>query len=247
MLIENKVTPLTGELGMGIVPNSGINNQNLSGTSMSHLGVLTTIKYATSFKPTISNEWKSLAKNRLNFAVSEARNQAKRDPQHLQNREWNDCKFDFLRAELYIKRMKIIDPEFNIKIEKVKSNLAEIKQSLANDEDPLIFTFIENLENACDAKPFIEPTETLLNLVNHSFPIILGSTTIQGKYVDDPDNVFDEHTVRGEVPLKEMHVAFTEEEHVEQLKELLNQAGLEIEVMSLNALKILGGMKKSTI
>ncbi len=89
----------------------------------------------------------------------------------------------------------------------------------------------------CDTPPFINPTREIQEGILNSFPIVLGSTNIEGKAAYDK---LDEHLVGGTVSLQNIHVAFTTSENVEKLREMIAKAGLKIEVMDFDALKLLG-------
>ncbi|MCE2982881.1 MAG: hypothetical protein LW832_04870, partial [Parachlamydia sp.] len=240
MLLKKNIIPLTGELGQGIIPDTGVNNTKLSGTSVSQTGVKTTLDYATSFKPDVNREWNYLSKDSIGRKLKYAMQEISKNPDHLNTFDGQGTKFDFLRAELYIGRMKVVDPDFDVKVSQLSQHLDELKQDLKGKNSPsVIIDFIESLEEACSTPPFIEPTHALRELVNDSFPIIFGSTSVKGNILEGTD--LDEHLVKGKVPLKKMHIAFTEEDKMEQLNVIIENSKLNIEVMSFNALKILGG------
>lgn len=241
MLMEKKIIPLTGELGQGILPGMGVNYENISGTSMSRLGVTTTLNYASSFKMNPTGEWDYLSKGNLMKKLKNAELVVREDPD-FESYDSVGVKFDFLKAEMYIGRMKVVDPDFSNKVGDLQIALSELKHSLQEKNgSPVLVSLITRLEDACFAEPFVEPTPVLQKLVNDSFPIILGSTSQPGEYLDTPTNDLDEHLIQGAMPLTEIQVAFCDEERIDQLQGLIAEAGLDIEVMSFNALKILGG------
>jgi hypothetical protein len=246
MLLKKNIIPLTGELGIGIQPGAGVNNSNISGTSLSPLGVKITLEYSNSFTPKIANEWKYLSKSNLTKITMFAEDTLTRNSD-LESSEWNGNKFDFLKAELYIGRMKVLDPEFSNKVDTLKNEIAEIKLSLIAKNSPSeVISMLDHLEMACDSEPFIEPTDQLRGLVNDSFPIIFGSTSIKGEYAEGLNDL-DEHVVSGSVSLKKTQIAFTEDQNVELLQSLIAESGLKIEVMNFNALRILGGTNSTTL
>lgn len=244
LLSKHNIIPLTGELGQGILPGSGINNSNISGTSLSKLGVKTTVEYAKDFNPIKNNnssEWKYFEESNINKKLKLAENELKNNP-NLEG-SWGDgIKFDFLKAEILIGRLKVMDPDFEKNSVKFVELLDKLEIKYTSENKEYMLPFINNWKIACQAPPFIEPTENLRSLIQNSFPVILGSTIIQ-PVVSPNVNDLDEHIVKGDIPLEQMSVAFTEPEYVAQLEELLMSNNMNIEVMTFDALRVLGGSR----
>lgn len=233
VLLEHKIIPLTGELSMGIIPGMGVNNTNLSGTTLSRIGIKTTIEYSQEFKANTREEWRYLSKGKLEGIIERVLNVLKVDPE-LKSDFAPGVKFHFLKAGIYINRLKVIDPEFESKISEFKENVVFLKEKYR--EYPEIISLLIPLISECDTPPFIEPTPEIRLSVSDSFPIILASTSVEGNpHFQD----LDEHIVSGAVSLENIQIAFTESNYVERLKKTIKESGLNIEVLSFDALKLL--------
>lgn len=232
-LLERNIIPLTGELKIGIT-GSGANIENISGTSVSRLGVETVISYASDFKASVTEEWKKVSLAHINKIIMLTESTLANDP-NLEGRFAESTKFDWLQVGLYVERLKVIDPDYSEKISEVKSHLEKlILDRQEKSENKKLLEFLENLLDKCDKPPFIEPTESIRSSVMESFPIVLAASDVVGTLIDE---YLDEYAVKGLIGLEKISIAFTTSENVDRLKKLIEEADLDIEVMDFNALK----------
>lgn len=232
-LLKNNIIPLSGELGMGIT-GTGVNKENISGTSISRLGAETTISYASDFKASAAEEWKKLSSPHINKIIGLTELTLSKDP-NLQGNFAENTKFDWLQVGLYVERLKVMDPDYSEKISEVKSLLDKLideKKDVPGQEK--ILPFLEDLRQKCDTPPFIKPTQSIRESVTDSFPIVLAASNVSGSLINE---ALDEYAVKGSVSLEKISVAFTTSEHVDRLQQMVTEAGLDIEVMDFNALK----------
>ncbi|CRX38040.1 hypothetical protein [Estrella lausannensis] len=232
-LLKNNIYPLSGELRMGISA-TGVNQDRISGTSISRLGVKTTISYASDFVATATDEWKGVSPAQINKFIGYTESTLKYDPK-FEGDAAEGNKFDWLRVGLYIERLKVIDPDYSENISAIKEHLDALideKEGVPGQE--IVLQFLKDVRDICDTPPFINPTESIRESVTDSFPIVLAASNVTGTLVDKN---LDEYAVKGSINLKKITVAFTESENVDRLKEMVKEAGLNIEVMDFNALK----------
>lgn len=231
-LLEHKIVPLTGELGIGI-KEDGINQTHISGTSVSRLGVKTSIKYASEFKANKENEWNQVSISHINKIINRTELTLEKDP-NLKDRFADGTKFDWLQIGLYVERLKVIDPTFSDHISEVKDHIKTlIKEKQNQPEQQKIVEFLQDLLDKCDSPPFIEPTQSIRESVADSFPIVLAATNVKGRLIDE---TLDEYLVKDSVLLENISVAFTTAENTERLRDIVKEAKLNIEVMNFNAL-----------
>lgn len=232
-LLQHKIIPLTGELGIGIT-GSGINQNNISGTSVSQRGTAIAIRYAEDFRASAIEEWEKVSLKQFNKNINLAELVLHTDPQ-FESRFAEGSKFDWLSAGLYIERLKVIDPDYSKNIVEVKSNLDHlINERKGKPGKERIVGFLMELRAKCDTPPFIKPTQAIRESVFDSFPIILAASNIKSTFIDGE---FDEHLVEGSLGLENIPVAFTPTENVGRLQGMVNQEGLNIEVMDFDALR----------
>lgn len=231
-LLEHNVIPLTGELGIGIT-GSGVNRENISGTSISRLGAETTVSYASDFKASAAEEWNKVSPTHIDKIIGWTESTLRDDPK-LEDRFAEGTKFDWLQVGLYVERLKVMDPDYSEKISELKSHLDKLildKQEKPGQEKTL--EFLKDLRGKCDTPPFITPTQSIRSSVTDSFPIVLAASNVTGTLVYKP---LDEYAVKGSVSLEKISVAFTTSENVDRLQKMVTEAGLDIEVMDFNAL-----------
>lgn len=232
-LLERNIIPLSGELGTGIIAG-GVNQENISGTSVSKLGIATTLNYSSKYKVSVANEWERVSINNLDGLLKYAELTLKTNP-NLEGEFGDRVKLFWLQVGLYAERLKVLDPDFADKIVEVGAYLDKVIEEKKEDPEQLsILNLLTDLRLKFDTPPFIEPTESIRESVLDSFPIILAASNItKTKIAED----MDEHIVKGSISLENISVAFTPSENVLRLRELIDQAGLKIEVMDLKSLQ----------
>ncbi|NGX41876.1 MAG: hypothetical protein K940chlam7_00150 [Chlamydiae bacterium] len=240
-LLEKNIFPLSGELGMGI-SEGGVNRANISGTPLSKLGVEVTTSYAKDFKAGIQEEWDHLSETRLREVLKLTEDTLKNDPK-LQGRFASGTKFDWLSTQIYMERLKVIDPEFQGKVSQLDETIMKLITECKQEKKEYLAPFLEKLLEKTGKKPFIQPTQEIRDCVTDSFPIVLGSQTVVGKLIAPH---LDEHIVEGALKLEKTQIAFTDAQYVERLQGYVDDAGLEIEVMDFSALYVLGSQAQES-
>jgi hypothetical protein len=246
VLIERGVYPLTGELGVGITPGTGVNVSKISGTSGSQKGVKVVQGYAFGYKVDITNDWERLSDPKLSHLIEWTTEILKLDPE-FKTQYGVHNKYDWLATEIYLGRLKIIDPDFNKKVPELKERLSNLIKECEISKKEEIVPYLKKILVACDTPPFIEPSELIRDSVVHSFPIILASTSIDLLTETKlKSQNLDEFAFEGELPLERIQVAFTEKEQVEKLQSYITSQGLSIKVLDFDALRLLKGTLPET-